>query len=179
MIKLDGLNVFLPNWKKCHSCAQLDKDQLIIMNTFRSDLGEQILFSSSNKKAPYYLGAGWSWLENWGVWSDDVIASINLPSPNGEIHGIKLRVKPFVVHDKKREQIVEIVLNDKPVTYQKLILKESEPTTIIIPFNKKFDLGNLVNIKITLENPISPKSLQMGNDDDRKLGIGLISASFY
>jgi hypothetical protein len=83
------------------------------------------------------------------------------------------------VHDKKREQIVEIVLNDNPETHQKFIFTDSALTTIIIPMNKKFNLGNLVNIKITLEIPISPRSLQMGNDDDRKLGIGLISASFY
>jgi hypothetical protein len=179
MIKLDGLNVFLPGWRKCHSCMQMDKDQLLTMNVFRPALGEQILFSSTNKKAPYYLGAGWSWLENWGVWSDDAISSINLPPPNGEIHGIKLRVQPFVVHDKKREQKVEIVLNDNPETHQKFIFTDSAPTTIIIPVNKKFNLGNLVNIKITIENPVSPRSLQIGNDDDRKLGIGLISASFY
>jgi hypothetical protein len=83
------------------------------------------------------------------------------------------------VHDKKKEQIVEIVLNDNSATYQKLVFTDSEPTTIMIPISKRLDLKNLVNIKITLENPVSPKSLQMGNDDDRKLGIGLISASFY
>ena len=179
IIRLDGLNVFLPNWRKCHSCMQFDEEQLLTMNLFRPTLGEQILFSSTNKKAPYYLGLGWSWVENWGVWSDGAISGINFPLPNGEINGIKLRLQPFVVHDKKKEQIVEIVLNDNSATYQKLVFTDSEPITIMIPIGKRLDLKNLVNIKITLENPVSPKSLQMGNDDDRKLGIGLISASFY
>jgi len=179
LIKLDGLNVFLPNWRRCANCLPLDEGWLLTANKLRPALGEKILFSSSNEKSPYYLGQGWSWAENWGVWSDSGVSTLNLPTPSDRSNGIKLEVQPFVVPEKKKEQIVEIVLNDNLKTYQKVIFSESTPTTIIIPLDQKFNLGNLINIKISLEKPMSPRSLQIGNDDDRRLGIGLISASFY
>jgi len=179
LIKLDGLNVFLPNWRQCAVCLQLDKTLLLTTNMLRPALGEKILFSSSNERSPYYLGQGWSWAENWGVWSDSALSTINLPMPSDRPKGIILKVQPFVVFEKKKEQMVEIVINDNPATYQKIIFSESKPTTIDIPVDKKLNLENLINIKITLEKTMSPRSLLIGNDDDRKLGIGLISASFY
>lgn len=179
MIKLDGLNVFLPDWGRCSTCSPLDKNLLITVNKLKPVFGEKMLFSTANLKAPYYLGQGWSWLENWGVWSNSDLSSINLPAPDGRFNGIKLEVQPFVVPGKKGEQIVEIVLNGNPATYQKLVLSESAPTAILIPIDKKLNLGNLISIKMALESPMSPRSLGIGNNDDRKLGIGLISASFY
>ena len=179
LIKLDGLNVFLPNWRQCAVCLPLDETLLLTTNKLRPALREKILFSSSNERAPYYLGQGWSWAENWGVWSDSALSTINLPMPSDRPKGITLKVQPFVVFEKKKEQMVEIIINDNPATYQKIIFSESKLTTIDIPVDKKLNLGNLINIKITLEKTMSPRSLLIGNDDDRKLGIGLISTSFY
>jgi hypothetical protein len=179
IIKLDGLNVFLPNWGRCATCMPLDENSLLTVNKLRPNLEEKIFFSSANQEAPYYLGQGWSWMEAWGVWSDSVLSTVNLPAPNGQFNGIKLTVQPFVVVGKKGEQLVEIVLNGNLKTYQKIIFSESTPTTIAIPVDPKLNLGNLISINIALEKPMSPRSLDIGNNDDRKLGIGLISASFY
>jgi hypothetical protein len=179
MINLDGLNVFLPNWGRCAACPPLDENSIFTINRLRPNLDEKVFFSSANQKAPYYLGRGWSWLESWGVWSDSSLATINLPTPSGRFAGIKLKMQAFVVPGKKGEQIIELTLNDNPKTYQKILFSESTPTTIDIPVDPKLDLGNLISIKIALEQPMPPRSLDIGNNDDRKLGIGLISAFFY
>ena len=50
LIKLDGLNVFLPNWRRCANCLPLDEGWLLTANKLRPALGEKILFSSSNEK---------------------------------------------------------------------------------------------------------------------------------
>jgi Family of unknown function (DUF6311) len=180
MFKLDGMNVFLPNWRKCVDCLLPDENLLITFDKLTPILQKKIMFSSENKNANYYLGEGWSWLESWGVWSDSASSTINLPIPNNKkINGIKLRVKPFVVAAKKEEQVIEIFLNEIPITHQKIVFDESTISTITIPLDAKLNLGNLLSIKIILEQPMSPRSLGIGNNDDRKLGVGLISASFY
>ena len=179
MLRLDGFNVFLPNWSSCNSCESIPRDALLTIQGFRPKIAEPIYFAKENPKAPYYLGSGWSWLESWGVWSDSDEASMFLPAANGKSRGVVLTLQAFVVHEKLPEKTVEIYFNDDRTSGKKIIFNDSVPKIIKIPFNQKLNNPDLITIKISISNPISPKSLKIGNDDERRLGVGLISASFY
>lgn len=175
MVKLDGLNVFLPNWEKCIDCPTINVSDLITLNSLAPRLNEVIDFSTSNLRAAYYLDLGWSWMESWGVWSDAQESKINFLSPKGATK-ITLLVRPFVVPVKKPTQSVKVFINGgSPQTIE---YGSSDVSKIIIPIIGSSDNNQPVKIRFVFENLLSPKVLDIGNDDVRILGLGLISATF-
>lgn len=179
MLRLDGLNVFLPNWRRCQACTPLPDSNELNIKDFRPTVGQEVLFSTENDRSPFYLGSGWSWLESWGVWSDSTESVIYLPSPFGEFKGVNLNIRAFVVGEKKPEQVIDIYVDDGLVASNQIIFTDSTPKMIQIPIDKKSKARKIIKIKIVIDTPVSPRSLSIGNDDDRKFGIGLMSASLY
>lgn len=179
MLRLDGFNLFLPGWYDCDSCSRLPSKSLLTLKDFRINAGQELVISSHNNKSAFYLGSGWSWLESWGVWSNAEEAYIFIPTPN-EIHGgINLNLQAFVVHQKLSEQVIDIYINGNKEPAKSVRFKNSLPTNIQVPFDGGAYPGRVIKIKISIKYPKSPKSLKIGNEDERRLGIGLSGVSIY
>lgn len=122
----------------------------------------------------YWMGKGWAYPENWGVWSDGIEASIILPVPNEKISSVTMLIKPYINSARLKQNITIQVDSQKPIDY---IFSSSSPEKIKINLDYKSQTKNFITIKFFIKEPLSPKDLGL-NDDLRKLGIGLIAVKF-
>ena len=153
------------------------------------------IFRGNSGEISKYLKSGWAMdVENWGTWSNSSNARLELVPPIGvtKSNNLILETRVFVT-PKHPDQKIEIWVNG--VLNQTLIL--TKPTnTIIINLNKGTNFDKIVQrvvscferstglrffqdsiiIDFKFLNPISPKDIGEGGDD-RKLSLGLISAT--
>ena len=162
-------------------------------------IGEVVEFKNygNNDKGVGYLQTGWAEdLETFGTWSDSTTAKLLIMPPSNFQENIALTIqaKAFITPNHP-EQNIEIWVNGK--LNQTLQITNPEVQKIIIqsPFliswrNPLKNNGSLLfkylsqlykiptqeptMIHFVLRNPARPKDLGIG-DDDRLLGIGLIS----
>lgn len=168
-------------------------------NLIPIEKGETVLFKlhGNNDKGNGYLYSGWSQdLESFGAWSNSPNPTLLvLPPKNFQANdSLLLKTRAFVTPNHP-EQVVDIWVNGK--LNQTVALTNPELNEIVIraPFSIHWlsspkyigiSLFNLLTkavgtsnqepifIKFNLHNPARPKDLGLG-DDDRLLGIGLIS----
>lgn len=119
----------------------------------------------SHDDACYLLGAGWSFVEKWGVWSAGPVVSLNLPVVAGK-HAVVLTVSAF---SPKNRQSVRIFVNGAerggafvPAAIKSTLLIDVPPGT------------SALHIVLRIKHPLAPASLGLGGDQ-RQLGIALIS----
>lgn len=162
-------------------------------------IGEVVEFKNygNNDKGVGYLQTGWAEdLETFGTWSDSTTAKLLIMPPSNfqANNALIIQAKAFVTSNHP-EQTIEIWVGGK--LNQTLQITNPEVQKIIIqsPFAihwsspLKYTSAQLFNllsklyniptqeptlIHFVLRNPARPKNLGIG-DDDRLLGIGLIS----
>jgi hypothetical protein len=118
---------------------------------------------------------GWApYGEAWGTWSDGNSASLLLPVPVGNPKMIRLTVRAFV-NAKHPIQQVYTYINGTLVKYFELSNFASNVMDIPIPPAVLTD--EYFKLELKIQSPASPKALGL-SDDDRQLGIGVISAVF-
>lgn len=123
-----------------------------------------------------YILSGWGDREGWGgIWSTQNRATIKLPIPESETKSITFNVNAFVTPAHPKQEVL-VFINGKQ--QGKFILNKFEGNEITIPLPPLATKGLPINIEFELPDAASPKSLKLG-DDDRKLGIGLKSATFH
>jgi hypothetical protein len=123
-----------------------------------------------------YILAGWGDREGWGgIWSTQNRATIKLPIPEGEAKSIAFNVNAFVTPTHPKQEVL-VFINGKQ--QGKFILNKFEGNEITIPLPPMVTKNLPITIDFELPNAASPKSLNLGGDD-RKLGIGLKSATFH
>ncbi|MBU3584104.1 glycosyltransferase family 39 protein [Polynucleobacter sp. 15G-AUS-farblos] len=128
-----------------------------------------------NIKEPHLSATGWSEPEEWGVWSNEEHATLQIPiSDVNNLHSILLTGKAFITPHTP-EQIIQIYLDKKFVASQTLTL--ANRNVIKIPIENLPKNTKTVNIDLHFPNRISPKSINMG-PDERQLAFGLESISF-
>lgn len=178
LAKIDGFTVLAPGWLKCASCTQISKEKIIRAEEFTPINRSLIGFSDQIKdqKSIFYLGNGWSWQEDWGTWSDGALAVVNIPWPKQTPHALKINLKAFVITDKHPGQSVDVLVNGTPYTH--LELNEFDHNLLVIPISKEMLTKSFVNLEFRINNPGQPSKLISGNKDQRRLGIGLVSAIF-
>lgn len=135
-------------------------------------LDSPILFS--NNATQCFLQKGWIQnSEDWGVWSIGNEAILELPIPSGS-NQFELNMRAFVTPKNSSQNILVSLDSGSPASFS---LKKFDNNQIILPIPKTSKETGVLRIKIELSNAVTPKSLGI-NDDDRKLGIGLVSGTF-
>lgn len=146
----------------------INNDTIISKKTPHLSLGQ--LYDVKHNKNDFVstLKENWYQCEDWGVWSKGRSAKLSVKLPS-KTKTILLELVPLL--SKTRiNQSVELYVNSK---YEKKIdLSSSEFTELKI--NSISDMDKEIEITLNVEQSISPKQLQI-NDDDRDIGIGLRS----
>ena len=81
-----------------------------------------------------------------------------------------------IVNSQHPTSHLNIVVNEKQV--QKLNLTQGDQNYITIPITAAIQEAGFLQLDFEFLNPVRPKDIGMGNDD-RRLSIGLISATFH
>ena len=112
--------------------------------------------------------------ELWGSWTEGSNASLIIPLPAGKSRSLMLNLRAFV-NGKHLNQVFEILING--VAIKKVSLDQFEGNVVEVQLPNSVLSEQFIKVQFKLLNPASPKSLGI-SDDDRQLGIGLISAVF-
>jgi hypothetical protein len=175
LLKLDGFTVLAPGWKACKTCASLSPILEIPRYAPVTEIGKRIYFSRDAEGRKEFLLDGWApYGEAWGNWTEGGAATMLLPMPAGKPKSLKLQARAFV-HGKHPKQDVEIFING--VLQKKASLVEFESNQIDIPLPTSLLRQDYFKLELKMLNPASPRALGIG-EDDRQLGLGVISAVF-
>jgi hypothetical protein len=129
----------------------------------------------SNIATQCFLKQGWVQNpEDWGVWSIKNEATLELPIPQGA-RELKINARAFVNSRHPNQEVFIAINNEKSLRF---LLNRFDENSIklVIPETAK-EKGSL-KIRIEIPKAESPRSLGI-SDDDRTLGIGLVSATFH
>ena len=155
--KIDGFYVYAPAF--INPQANLNKlDQI-----------KPTMIEGAPSSAPFALCGTWSKSENWGTWSDGMLAKIYVPIANLNTKVITFALQAFV-NGKHPEQKMEFTTDGQ--NFKSLTLSQFSGNQIDIPVTAAMRSVGYALIEFKLLNPVSPKSLGLG-DDSRELGIGL------
>jgi hypothetical protein len=172
MARFNEVNVFAPGWKACKDCVSIAPAAQIdpaVAYDRLTRLGERIDLSRFGKYAKVYLGRGWSVPENWGVWSQDKKASLELPLPAQTPKVLLMDAQAFV-NGAHPEQVVEVWINGVHQTTTALTKRFGNQINVNLSSNI-LSSGKL-KVELIFPGAISPKALGIGSDE-RPLAIGL------
>jgi hypothetical protein len=172
LTKIDGLTILAPGWMDCKSCSDFAVGAI---KRFAPLVwkGQLIPFSKESGNADLFLLDSWGHAEDWGVWTIGESARILLPLPENGANRIELEFNAFVGHGHPHQEI-ELSLADH-ILAQRFEKPFGNRVEITIPSSTK-SVG-YIELIIKIINPVSPASLGIVNDD-RRLGVGLISVIF-
>ena len=183
LVGFDGFAVLAPNWKSCKDCPVVQENLRDELNqlTQQIQINQAIGFAKGQLGTRFLIGMGgsWAWPEEWGVWSNGDQAKMILPLPKSSSVNtpkqLKLNVRAFVspLHPK---QELEVFVNQMPP--QVTSLSNPETNTWLINLPPDIDKKKYLELQFRFKNPASPKDVGGVPGDDRKLGMGLISAQF-
>lgn len=178
-INIDGYNVLAPDWKTCVTCTQFPHEKEIVKKFSVPNIGIPIGFSKSGAGVPYLMnidgketiGYGWSWPEDWGVWSEGKSAQLVIPLANLSPRRLTINCRALITPNHPI-QTIDISINGGELKNYTLNKPDENLITIELPRHQS---RNYIAIKFELnKNLTSPKILGIG-DDNRLLGIGLTS----
>ena len=174
LARIDGMNVFAPNWKKCSNCQNLENIMEIKKPLISPiQIGDEINFALLGK-GQRYLGIGWPTPEPWGTWSNGPSATLDIALPDHQAKFLILKVRALV-NVKQPHQNIDIFIDNRYRT--KVKLSKFEDNEIQIPLEPTDWRSPQLKLQLKFQNPASPKSLGMGNDD-RIMSVGLISGRY-
>jgi hypothetical protein len=156
--------------------AKIDSYFVYAPKYFKNDVGlnylDQIkptITKDTPMSAPFALCGAWSKSENWGTWSDGSLVKIYIPITNLNAKEISISLQAFV-NGKHPEQRIEFTGDGQ--NFKSISLAQFSGNQIDIPVTAAMRKDSYALLEFKLLNPVSPKSLGMG-DDSRELGIGL------
>ena len=173
--RINGVNLLLPGWINCASCRTPSDFEILGLSDLVPKLNQIILFNQVGLGQYYLPRADWAWPESWGVWSKTNAASIRLPVPKGNLAQQLILTMRALVTKEHPNQIIGVTVNGNPM--ETVTLTNAELNTLRIPLSAVSNKTGYVDVHFQFRNPITPKSIGMG-DDERLLSIGLISAVF-
>lgn len=179
---IDGRNVYIPDvLNNCKLCKKFDSNiprisaQLVNVKPKvnvpirfgKNDAGVEFLYGIDQAKN---IGWGWSFPEEWGVWSNGGRAIIGLEAPDDFDQGL------LVINLRSYgSQSIAISINGAMMGHYQL--SDSQENLIKIPL-KLAEGDKYIGISFSLPNARSPKESDIGSSDDRKLAIGVHSICF-
>lgn len=146
----------------CSKSPGIIKPELV----YKGTLEEGITFSKEGN--PNYIKriTGLAGRESWGRWSDQKMISIEFNKPlNRGIYLLQINAKAFGPNANEEVKIVA-------GSYMAKVKLGEKPAIINIPIESSSPIHS---IELYPPTPTSPHQLDVGNLDNRKLGIGLIS----
>jgi hypothetical protein len=168
----------LPGWSGCKTCIQISPNSTIIWSFIQPNGTDKISFSNKieDTKSTLYLGDGWSWKEGWGVWSDGKEASLYLPISENKPKSLSLNFNSFLVTNVHPNQSIELWING--IFYRQFDFNQFEDNKITIFLSHEMLVRDFLELNFSFKNPGRPKELLGNNQDNRQLGIGLVSVQF-
>ena len=180
LVGLDGFAVLAPNWKSCKDCPVIQENLRDELNRLTKQivLNKPLGFGKGQLGNRFLVGVGgsWAWPEEWGIWSNGDQAKMILPLPQGKPpKQLKLTMRAFVsaLHPK---QDVEVFIDQ--MAPQSISLSNPDLNTWFIHLPPNIAEKKYLDLQFHFKSPASPKDVGGVPGDDRKLGIGLISAEF-
>jgi hypothetical protein len=183
LVSYDGYAVLAPNWKICKDCPVIEENLRDELNklTKQIQINKPLGFGKGQLGTRFLIGMGgsWAWPEEWGVWSNGDQAKMILPIPQysalNSPKQLKLTVRAFIspLHPK---QDVEVFIDQMPP--QSISLTNAESNSWFINLPPDLDQKKYLELQFRFKNPASPKDVGGVPGDDRKLGMGIISAQF-
>lgn len=183
----DKLNAFLkfrPNSKRQvdlirNNIIELDANIILdnIVNESTILASEEIFFSKNIRYKNVYwppLLCGWTTPESWGNWSDGPKAKIALPLPLSRAKYLEFKLYGLV-DVKHPKQEFSIGFND--MTAENFVIDKPGIHSVIVKIPEQLTYKNFILVDFKFFNPISPREIGI-NDDERKLAIGIVSATF-
>ena len=154
---------------------------------------QTLLTNSEDPSKQAFLVEGWALPEPWGTWIDGHDAQLLIPLPrpegkrggtrgvgdasNNQPHELVLQVRPFINAAHPHLRASYQVNGSKNQTIEWNIATSSKapsPNELRIPIGSADLEKGYLDIALHIDNPISPKTLGMGQDE-RVLGLGLES----
>lgn len=172
LTKIDGYTILAPRWMECKGCLDYSADALKRFTPLVSR-GQLIPFSKESGNADLFLLDSWGHAEDWGIWTTGESARILLPLPEHGASTIDLVFNAFV-GDAHPYQEIELSLAGNRIV-QRFAKSLGNKVEVTIP--KSVESVGYVELIIKVNKPMSPRSLGIANDD-RRLGVGLVSAVF-
>lgn len=129
----------------------------------------------SNIATQCFLKKGWVQNpEDWGVWSvgNEAIIELAIPINSREL---KLNLRAFVNAKQPNQEVIIEIDNEKSLHFSLNKFDENSINLLIPDSARK---KGVMRMKIDIPKAVSPKSMGI-SDDDRTLGIGLLSAVFF
>jgi len=129
------------------------------------------------------LGAGWSHPEQWGVWSCDTSAMLNIPVKLLKKYGniVYFNCTHYFPSCVEVNEIAKVTafVGDKPIgsmRFSKKMLSNGNPSIkrLKIPGRLLDITDNMIHIRLVMDQPRSP-ALFDGKSDHRNLGFGIVS----
>lgn len=129
-----------------------------------------------NQRQNYILDGWYGEIESWGgIWSIGNKSIIRLPLPTQKPQSLELMMQAFV-SSKHPHQRINIFFDGQ--LQRTAILSQFKDNHISVPIPPSIANQSSVEVSFELPDAVSPKQLSMG-DDDRRLAIGLQSATYY
>jgi len=178
LLQIDGITVLAPSLGACQACSKNLDIYRWQGQSKPIELDQPILFSKG-QGGSFWIADHFVFPESWGTWAIGANTQLVLPLPKFERNKppkvLRLIIQPFT-NKLHPEQKIRVALNGN--NQQNLNFRSSAQSEILIPLTAE-DLNHaFLQLDFEFLNPIRPKDIGMGNDD-RRLSIGLISATFH
>jgi hypothetical protein len=183
IVKSSVYEKYLVNPGSFSTFDKLEIDGKLLYATLKRDIPILQKYSGSNFKPLYFsnhelkcfLKSGWSeHQENWGVWSTNTKAEINIPLPDKKIHEVSFELRAFIPN-KHTAQRVEIKVDGHLI--KTVVLLSPDYNLIRAPLTPSMLSKKFLMVELLIPDAISPKQVGI-SEDDRKLGVGLIKVDF-
>jgi hypothetical protein len=172
---IDGVNVLAPGFLKSTNLDSIGNYSKIDISSIRPNLNQEISFMRPESVlSTYALTKDWNNREDWGAWSKGKEMELILPLPANRADTLTLRLRAFV-NGAIPKQIVEVSSDGKILGEYSLSKFDGNLIKLDIPNSAK--QNGYMSISLKVPNAASPSSIGMAQDD-RVLGIGIISAIF-
>ena len=172
LTKINGYTILAPGWMNCKGCQDYSAGALKRFAPLTGK-GQLISFTKESGNADLFLLDSWGHAEDWGIWTTGESARILLPLPEQGANTIDFVFNAFL-GDGHPYQEIELSFAGHRIV-QRLAKPLGNKIEITIP--KSAESVGYIELTIKVNKPISPSSLGIANDD-RRLGVGLVSAVF-
>lgn len=183
LASINQLFVLAPGWKKCADCQTVQLISEVSGAVPSISVDKPITFSNDGTGRIFLVGIGtsnitgegWAYPESFGTWSEGNKAKLVLPLPKDQAKSLTL-IGRALINERHPIQQITILIDGKPNQTVKLQQQDGNAITINLDPNVKTN-RDYIEIEFQMPNAITPQAIGMGTDI-RKLGFGLVSATF-
>jgi peptidoglycan/LPS O-acetylase OafA/YrhL len=159
-------------YEACTQCSAEAREALALQTLPPLQPSQRLTFGADTAGVRYLL-TGWSYPENWGVWSDGTLAELILPLDSHQVTSVQLEAHPLLGGTLEAQHI-GIWLNNIKAGTARLNADSDRQFVVDIPASVRRSLADNPVLKLRLELPNATRPADLGiNGDARQLGIGL------